>query len=178
MAFHVLLPRLRAEMASSKVCAQCPVQFCGWFVYTCTSNSTIYCLVLVCWSKFLKNSLPTVFTQSWEVWFHLHQHARVLKYQLYTLIVYVKFSPIPTYLKLILKEMHESPMSPQMLEVQQFFNTRLWMTQQKHTKVPHWPLSLSHQHSLQLFYYTSGFKPAWPIAPSPFSLSGRLEYPY
>lgn len=42
-------------------------------------------------------------------------------------------------------------------------------------KVLHWPLSLSHQHSLQLFYYTSRFKTAWPITSSPFSLSGRLE---
>lgn len=46
---------------------------------------------------------------------HLHQHARVIKYQLYTLIIYAHCSSIPTYLKLIRKEMHESPMPSQML---------------------------------------------------------------
>lgn len=116
-----------------------------------------------------------------KVCFPLAQHAPVIKYQLYTLTISPKCPPLATYLRPILKEV--SAIEPG-ASVATFF----WAqnhpkpvddTTNTHKGPPLTPQHhLSHQHSLQLFYYKSGFKPARPITPSPSSLSGRLEYPH
>lgn len=138
------------------------------------SHNTVVFIFILCLADY------SVYVQ---VCLHSDQRAPVIKHQLYMLTVSATCPSITICPRPIIKEMrrNRAQWGPALLWGHFFghkITRSLWMTQQTHIKVLHWPFHLSHQFSLQLFYYKSGFKPAQPITPSPFSLSGRFEYPH